>query len=382
MKDKVETICDRLRNYEKQNQIKYMKGKYHDLIAYLSKGGGYIWGTGRLGKFVKQQCEKIGIEIKGFIDSDEKRWSVDGKIFSPEVLNENDCVIIASIYYADISRTLKKLQIQNFIYYEELAYIQDGMDTYYQAFEGLFDEIESCKSKYMQIYDILEDELSKKIYSEVMDYRMGLDTDHIITAYEMSKQEGCQYFDRLITDRLNSRYTFYDVGGFDGESTLDYIRCTKGYKKILFFEPSLDSIEIAKARLVGKRDVEFINAAVGAESGEVSFNDIGGGGSFISEGGTNIVPMITLDECIDNSDSYIKLDVEGYEMAVLQGMKNAIIKYKPLLAVSVYHKPGDMHQLIGTLLSWNPDYNIYMRHYTESYADTVCYFVTKSEFEI
>ena len=105
---------------------------------------------------------------------------------------------------------------------------------------------------------------------------------------------------------------------------------------------------------------------------------MGGGGNFVGVSGTQVVPMIKLDDYITGHDSYVKLDVEGYETDALLGMRNAVRTFRPLLAVSVYHIPGDMHKLVDLLLSWNPDYQVYMRHYTRSYADTVCYFVPKS----
>ena len=89
--------------------------------------------------------------------------------------------------------------------------------------------------------------------------------------------------------------------------------------------------------------------------------------------------MVKLDDYISGRNSYVKLDVEGYEAEVLQGMKNSILRFKPLLAVSVYHIPGDIHKMAEMLLSWNPDYKVYIRHYTKSYADTVCYFVNESK---
>lgn len=87
--------------------------------------------------------------------------------------------------------------------------------------------------------------------------------------------------------------------------------------------------------------------------------------------------MVKLDDFIESADSYIKIDVEGWEEAALEGARNAIKEYKPMLSVSVYHKPGDIHKLVNKILAWNPAYQVYLRHYTETYADTRAYFIHK-----
>jgi FkbM family methyltransferase len=51
-----------------------------------------------------------------------------------------------------------------------------------------------------------------------------------------------------------------------------------------------------------------------------------------SELGTIDVNMCTLDE-LGRSPGFIKLDVEGHELAVLKGGKDTILKYKPVLYI-------------------------------------------------
>ncbi len=122
-------------------------------------------------------------------------------------------------------------------------------------------------------------------------------------------------------------------------------------------------------------NITFITACVGEGRGTVHYNALGGGGGMVEVDGAEIIATVALDEYISSDSAYVKMDVEGYELSVLKGMKNSIIMYKPMLAVCVYHKPGDIHTLISTILAWNPSYKVYMRHYTPVYADTVCYFL-------
>ena len=43
--------------------------------------------------------------------------------------------------------------------------------------------------------------------------------------------------------------------------------------------------------------------------------------------------------------TYIKMDVEGSELESLKGSSKTIRKYRPRLAISLYHKPEDVFEI-------------------------------------
>lgn len=344
-------------------------------VFYWGGGRKYIWGTGRLGRFVYAQLQKKQIEVSGYIDNNQYNLNDYNKIYSPQVLDSKDVVIIATFFYAEIKEQLERIGIKSYIYYEDLALATEKFGVYYQAFKGIFDEIEVNKEKYIQLYGLFADTLSCQVYSDIMNYRMSMDTQYTINAMKRSLAKGEQYFDRVIVDKLQNDTEFFDVGGYDGESTLSFVKVVPSYKKIWFFEPDDSICDESKKRLESIENITYITAAVGEERGIVHYSALGNGGGVIEADGAETISMVALDEYISGGNCYIKMDVEGYELSALKGMKNSIIKYKPMLAVSVYHKPGDIHILISTILSWNPSYKVYMRHYTPIYADTVCYFL-------
>lgn len=371
----MQNIKKKINEFSVENLKAFLKFKYAELIKLLPERGVYIWGSGRLGKFAYNQCALNNISVKGFIDNDLEKVRVDDKVFSCEILQRDDIVIIASLFYFEIAEQIRALNIKNYIYYEELATVLDSFDIYYQAFEDRGKDIQENREKYIAVFEYLADDLSKEIYENIMEYKMSLDGEYTKRAYELSMLEGKQDFDKLIVSRLGDKCCFFDVGGFDGQSTVDFICSVDHYSKIYFFEPDEKIMERAKSRLSDVNDIYFVQAIVGAEKGIANYNALGGGAGNVSGIGEDAVEVVALDDFIENGMSYIKMDIEGYEQTALQGSRKFIAENKPMLSISVYHKPGDIHNLIEYILALNPDYKVYMRHYTKTYADTRCYFI-------
>lgn len=375
----MKNITSALAEFTVSKAMHELQKKYHDLLLRLSvKGQVYIWGTGMLGAYAFAQCAENGIEITGHIDNDPQKWSVSKKIYSCEQLKQDDIVIIASLYYPQIIEQVQSLGIERYIYYEELAYLVEGMETYYPAFRGVFEDLEYHKKEYEELQEYFADELSKEIYLNILSFKATLDIQYAQKARKLSEQEGTRNFDKVICSRLDTDYFFYDAGGYDGDSTLNFINRAGKYNKIYFFEPDKNNIKHAQERLKDYSNIIYINAGVGEKNGYENFNAIGGASGFFSADEmehSKRIGIVTLDEFVRNHKSYIKMDIEGYEVEALRGARKAIKSYQPLMSISAYHKPDDLYRIIPLVLSWNPEYKIYLRHYTDTYTDTDIYFV-------
>lgn len=67
------------------------------------------------------------------------------------------------------------------------------------------------------------------------------------------------------------------------------------------------------------------------------------------------------------------MDIEGAGESALRGCAETIKKYKPKLAICVYHKPEDIFEITEYILYLNPDYKLWLRHYTNLVNETVLY---------
>ncbi len=67
------------------------------------------------------------------------------------------------------------------------------------------------------------------------------------------------------------------------------------------------------------------------------------------------------------------MDVEGVELKSLMGAHDTILRDRPKLAVSIYHKYEDMIQIPLYIKSLVPEYRLYVRHYSNNACETVLY---------
>ncbi|XTI73418.1 hypothetical protein ACQAYK_04685 [Acidithiobacillus sp. AC3] len=58
----------------------------------------------------------------------------------------------------------------------------------------------------------------------------------------------------------------------------------------------------------------------------------------------------------------------------LAGCRKHIQNLRPKLAISVYHSAWDFLDIPDYLLSIHPDYRLHLRHYTQSWSETIRFF--------
>ena len=352
--------------------VKTKKQAYDAMIDRIKTKGGYIFGTGKLGKYVANQFKKNNLVLLGYIDNNPEAWG--DNVFSPKCLRRDDVVIIASIYYYEIEKQLERIGIKQYAYYENIALVYDGFETYYQGFQGWFKEFDENLTKYECTKDILADETSVLVFEFLMNYKKTLDSEYLHKARVISENFGCQDFDKVIVDQFDGETCFFDVGGCDASTTLRFIELCPDYKKVFYIEPDSELMRLSKERLMKYKRIEYLEAGAGEDNKIARFDPVGLSAGKVTDKGDRLINIIKLDDYIVKN-SYVKMDIEGSEYQAICGMKSAIESCHPMLGISVYHLPGDIHRLISLVLQYNKEYKVYMRHYTDSYADTIAYFV-------
>lgn len=185
-----------------------------------------------------------------------------------------------------------------------------------------------------------------------------------------------QYFD--FRDKYPEGGAFVDAGCFNCDTSVRFSRwCDGKYSKIFAFEP--DAINMKKCKKMAQENrlqrIDFYQFGLAKEVGVAHFVTSGTVKSAICnhEEGEKI-PLTTIDSIVkETKTSFIKMDIEGAELSALQGAINTIQRDKPLCAISVYHKPGDMVVIMDYLMELVPEYKFALRHYSNMNDETVLY---------
>ena len=79
----------------------------------------------------------------------------------------------------------------------------------------------------------------------------------------------------------------------------------------------------------------------------------------------------------DGRPTFIKLDIEGFEIDALRGGRETIRRHGPVIAVCVYHFQDHLWKIPLLLREWRNDYALFLRPHNEEGWDLVCYAVPR-----
>lgn len=237
-------------------------------------------------------------------------------------------------------------------------------------------EIKINISKYKWLYEKLSDQKSKDVLRNIILFRLTHNLFYIDLIKDLPEK---QYFDTLLINHIN-KDVFIDVGACDGATSVAFNNLYKSeISKTILYEPDEDNFNVCKNNII-KNNVENAvvkKLCVGDSTNHLCFISGKGSGSKVSDCGSSTIMQTTLDIDLDFKSSYIKIDIEGYEMNAIKGARQHIINYKPSIAVCVYHYLSDIWQIPEELIKIMPDYNLYLRHYSNSGIETVLYAIPK-----
>ena len=206
---------------------------------------------------------------------------------------------------------------------------------------------------YFDAYMLLADRESKASYLAVIRERMTGQ----LTEFRFAPEP--QY---MLMDYMPGKGDIViDGGTFDGKTARNFAAMGA---KVYAFE--MDKANYNTCIEKNKETCVFENMGLWSCKRQLHYNAQGSGSSINAAGG-ECGNMIDIDTYVRENNiprvDYIKLDVEGAELEVLKGAFLTVSQFKPKLAISAYHKPNDIYELLKYIRSLRPDYQFAFRHY-------------------
>jgi FkbM family methyltransferase len=226
------------------------------------------------------------------------------------------------------------------------------------------------RDAYLKSYNLLSDEKSKEIFTKLINFKISFDLTFM---KGFTNNHEAQYFDKEILPPLKN-IRFVDGGGYVGDTATEVIKNYPDFKKIYLIEPITQHLNIAKRELGHYENIDFIEVGLSHQKETLEFHEEKSFSTIYGKGALKI-EVDTIDNLIKEPVDFIKLDIEGAEQDAIEGAKETIRAYHPILAICIYHKAEDWYKVPQKVLAIEPNYKLYLRHYMEGIFETVLYFI-------
>lgn len=320
----------------------------------------FLYGTGNGADKILDVCERFGISVEGvFASSDFVRnrtfrdMPVQALPAIEEKYGDNFVVLLAfGTTLSAVAENIRRIFEKHTLFIPEVPLYGSDLFTYEYYLENL--------EKIEMAYGFFADERSKKLYADMIAFRLSGEPKYLDNAEEIAVSYG-----ELLSGKVCG--TAVDCGAYKGDST-QMMATVLNPETIIACEP--DPKTFAKLSAYAENEqrskVIPINAAVGSEDGSLFFMasaSRGSGKEGLSKSAkTKEVTLRKIDSILEgNGVDLLKLDVEGDEREAIIGALNTIREQRPNMAVSVYHRSGDIFELPLMIKEYLPDFSFYLR---------------------
>jgi len=170
------------------------------------------------------------------------------------------------------------------------------------------------------------------------------------------------------------------AGGLYGETAIWFADKVGPNGKVFSFEPLKKNIKIFKDNIIKNNLTDIItivDKGLWDKNETINFNLYDPDDPFNSNG--EKIQGVTLDHFVEKNKidkiDFIKMDIEGAELTALKGAEVTIKKFKPILAICVYHLPSDIIEIPLYIKMLVPEYKIYLSHKLQDWVETVLFAV-------
>ena len=326
---------------------------------------------------------KLGLQPVALTDNNSALWGKERQ--GVQVLSPADAfgrfpgaAFVAAIFtHTPLRRQLAQLGAARVVSYAPLFHKHPEAFLPYFAVDDPA-AVADDASDVVRAAGLWADQESAALYEAILNWFVTLDSDHVPAPLPARDT----YFPDVL--QLRSDEVFVDCGAFDGDTALAYADACRGqYGSVIALEPDPGTFLRLTERVAGLERIVLMNAAVGPRPGTIPFvasgalssHAVSAGAQGLAAGGPQIdVDVVTLDGLAPRP-TYVKMDIEGFEREALEGGRGLLAGGETAFAVTLYHRMSDLWQIPLYIHQCAPGLRLFLRHYAEDWAETICYAV-------
>ena len=240
------------------------------------------------------------------------------------------------------------------------------------------DHMNKTANEAIHLYEILEDEISRHVLNTIIDARKRGMWSRGYSGINSQPQ----YFIPEILN-FNDRYTLIDAGAYIGDTIDSFIELVgENYNEIFCFEPEPRNLDKLRSNVIKNKlnRITIVDKGLYSNTQSINFAIGSNSGSKINPHSSSTINVVTLDDYFKEYElvnPLLKMDIEGAEPDALIGAYKFINKYRPLMAICIYHEPEHLFAIPSYIREKHPYYEFLIRHHSSEWRETVLYCLPK-----
>lgn len=172
-----------------------------------------------------------------------------------------------------------------------------------------------------------------------------------------------------------------DAGACFGDTALGFAAAVGPTGRVASYEIDPKNAAVARSNLERnpalKQRISLRECALAHADIPLYLHGAGAAARVGSDPSGHRLEVTTIDRSVESGGlerlDFIKMDIEGAESYALRGAEQSLRRFRPRLAISVYHAPGDLWSIAQWIDSLGLGYRFHLDHYTIHYEETVLF---------
>ena len=343
-----------------------------------------LYGAGNLGRLARDYLKTVGHEIVMAIDRNAGQMAKDPAWSGVQLLHPDEvsdaaktdiqlAVSLVTAPFVPLEQSLSARGFKDIVPFYDLA---EGFRHVHPLSNGWFAPPLTAQDRdnTVKVLALWHDDVSRAGHLQFLAWRRLREE---WTFESAPVPDGSRFFIPEVARVLRRNEILLDAGAHHGGVTDAFVRQTKGaFRQIIAVEP--DPFNRARLRenlqswLPDDPRVVIYDCALAEDDGEAPFHDGLDYASQLSDTGRMRVTTRPLD-ALGLSPSFIKLHLEGAELAALKGARQTLLSNRPVVAATVYHNADGIWRTPLWLMDTLPNYRFLFRAHSWCGTGAVVY---------